>query len=125
METDNQTNGDKRKNKRIKKGHLRRTRKLLERKLYIMNLIKGINNGVAPATRKILRSVLEMNQKTRKLMIMYKALHPRDNIDILYVSRKNGGRRLASFEDGDDASTARKLHKKAQMKTHYSYQKRY
>ena len=40
-----------------------------------------------------------MDQRTRKLMIMYKALHPRDDIDRLYVSRKEGGRRLASIED--------------------------
>ena len=33
----------------------------------------------------------------RKLMTMHKALHPRD--DRLYVSRKEGGRGLASIED--------------------------
>ena len=35
---------------------------------------------------------------------MHKALHPRDNIDRLYVSRKEGGRGLASIEDNVDAS---------------------
>ena len=30
---------------------------------------------------------------------MHKALHPRDDIDLLYVSRKEGGRRLAGTED--------------------------
>ena len=30
---------------------------------------------------------------------MHKALHPRDDIDRLYVSRKEGGRELASIED--------------------------
>ena len=30
---------------------------------------------------------------------MYKALHPRDDIDRQYVSRKDGGRGLASIED--------------------------
>ena len=29
-----------------------------------------------------------MEQRTRKLMTMHKALHPRDNVDRLYVSRK-------------------------------------
>ena len=38
---------------------------------------------------------------------MHKALHPRDDVDILYVSRKEGGRRLASIEDSVDASIQR------------------
>ena len=37
-------------------------------------------------------------------MTIHKALHPRDDVDRLYVSRKEGGRRLASFEDSIDAS---------------------
>ena len=36
------------------------------------------------------------NQRTRKLMI-YKALHPREDIDRLTVLRKKGGRRLANI----------------------------
>ena len=40
-----------------------------------------------------------MDQRTRKLMTMHKALHPRDDIDRLCVSRKEGGRGLASIED--------------------------
>ena len=38
---------------------------------------------------------------------MHKALHPRDNVDRLYVSRKEGGRGLASIEDSVDASIQR------------------
>ena len=37
-------------------------------------------------------------------MTMYKALHPRDDVDKLYVSRKDGGRGLACIEDSVDAS---------------------
>ena len=37
-------------------------------------------------------------------MTMHKALHPRDDVDGLYVSRKEGGRGLASIEDTVDAS---------------------
>ena len=33
-----------------------------------------------------------MDQRTRKLMTIQKALHPRDDIDWLYLSRKEGGR---------------------------------
>ena len=35
---------------------------------------------------------------------MHKALHPRDDFDRLYVSRKEGGRGLNSIEDSVDAS---------------------
>ena len=48
-----------------------------------------------------------MDQRTRKLMTMYKALHPRDDVDRLYVSRKEWGRGLASIEDTVDASIQR------------------
>ena len=37
-------------------------------------------------------------------MHMHKALHPRDDIDKLYVSRKEVGRGLASIEDSVDTS---------------------
>ena len=40
-------------------------------------------------------------------MTMHKALHPRDNVDRLYVSRKVGGRGIASIEDTVDASIQR------------------
>ena len=36
-------------------------------------------------------------------MIMHKALHPKNDVDRLYVSRKERGRRLASIEDSVDA----------------------
>ena len=40
-------------------------------------------------------------------MTMHKALHPRDDVDRLYVSRKEWGRGLASTEDSVDASIQR------------------
>ena len=40
-------------------------------------------------------------------MTMHKALHPRDNGDILYVSRKEEGRGLDIIEDSVDASIQR------------------
>ena len=96
-------NGDERK---IKKGYLRRTRKLLKKKLYCRNLIKGINTWAVPFIRYsglFLKLAIEefkqMDQRIRKLMIMHKALHPRDDIHRLYMSRKEGGRELASIQD--------------------------
>ena len=98
----------------IRKEYLRRTRKLLETKLSCRNLIKGINTWALPLVKysgpfhKWTRDeIKQMHQRTRKLMIMHKALHPRDDVDRLYVSRKEGGRGLASIEDSVDASIQR------------------
>ena len=49
----------------------------------------------------------QMDQRRRKFMTMHKALHPRNDIDRLYVSRKERGRGLASTEDSADASIQR------------------
>ena len=46
----------------------------------------------------------QMDQRTKKLMTMHKALHPRDDVDRLYVSRKEGGRGLTSIEVSVDES---------------------
>ena len=40
-------------------------------------------------------------------MTTHKAQHPRDDVDRLYVSRKDGGRGLASIKDSVDASIQR------------------
>ena len=48
-----------------------------------------------------------MYQRYRKLMTMHKALHPRDDVDRLFVYRKEGGRGLAWIEDCVDASRQR------------------
>ena len=99
---------------KIKKEYLRRTRNLLETKLSSRNLIKAINTWAVPLARysgpflKWTREELkQMDQRTRKLMTTHKALYPRDDVDSLYVSRKEGGRGLASTEDSVDASILR------------------
>ena len=48
-----------------------------------------------------------MDQRTRKLMTMHKTLHPRDDVDRLYVSRRKGRRGLANIEDSVDTSLQR------------------
>ena len=48
-----------------------------------------------------------MDERTRNLLTMHKALHPREDVDRLYVSRKEGGRGLASTEYSVDASIQR------------------
>ena len=99
---------------KIQKEYLRRTRKQLEIKLSCRNLIKGINTWAVPLIRYLgpflkwtWDELEKMDPRTRKLMTMHKALHPRDNVDRLFVLRKEGGRRLASIEDSVDASIPR------------------
>ena len=96
---------------KIQKEYLRRTGKLLQTKLSSRNLIKGINIWAVPLIRylgpflKWTREELkQMDQRTRKLMTMHKALHPRDDVDRLYVSRKEGGKGLPGTEDSVDTS---------------------
>ena len=94
----------------IRKEYPRRTRKLLETKISSRNLLKGINTWAMLLVRysgpffKWTRDELkQMDERTRKLMTMHKALHPRDDVDRLYVSWKEGGTGLASIEDTVDA----------------------
>ena len=49
----------------------------------------------------------QLKQITKNLMTMHKALHPRDDVDGLYVSRKEGGRGFAIIEDSVDISIQR------------------
>ena len=80
---------------KIQKEYWRGTRKLLETKLASRNLIKGINTWAVHLVRysgsflKWTRDeVKQMDQRSRKLMTMHNALHPRDNTDRQYVSRE-------------------------------------
>ena len=97
------------------KEYLRWTRKLLNPKFCSRYLIKGINTWVVPLVRysgpflKWTREELpKMDYRTRKLMTMDNALHSKYNICKLYVSRKEGRRRLTSFEN----TMTRRQHKK-------------
>ena len=96
---------------KILKEYLRRAVKLLEAKLYSRNLVKGMNTWAvllvrysAPFLKSTREELKQMDQRTRKLMTMYKALHPRDDVDRLFMSGKEGRRELARIEDSVDAS---------------------
>ena len=64
---------------------------------------------------KILGTILEVDQRRKKqmdqrrwkLMTIHKALHSRDNVDRLYLSRKEGGRMAANIQDRINASIKR------------------
>ena len=50
-----------------------------------------------------------MDRKTRKLLTIYSAFHPKSNVKRLYMRRKQGGRGLISLRDCVDAEI-RNLH---------------
>ena len=49
----------------------------------------------------------QMDQRTRKLMTMHKTSHPRDDVNRLYVSRKEIRRGPTSIENSVDATIKR------------------
>ena len=99
---DHRTGGDK--GKFLK--YLWRNRKLHATKLYNKNIIKGINIGAVTPVRysgPFLHwtrgeELKQMDQRTRKTMTMHETLHPRDDIDRRYVSRKERGEDLPALK---------------------------
>ena len=84
----------------------RRLKNMLKSKLNGGNLMKAINTYAASVVRytavivKWTKEELEaLDRMTRKQLNLYGALHPRPDVDRLYVDRKVGGRGLVSVED--------------------------
>ena len=90
----------------VSKEYIRRLRKVLKSKLNGGNLVHGVNTWVVSLLRYSAafvtwrKSELQaIDRKTRKLFTIYRALHPKSDVDRLYIPRKEGGRRLISIED--------------------------
>ena len=79
----------------------RRHRKVLETKLNCRNLIVRYSGPFLKWTKEELK---QMDQNTKKLMRIHKALHPRDDVARLYVSRKEEGRSFGCTENSVDTS---------------------
>ena len=77
--------------------------------IYKKFLTKDNHLGYTPC--KILGIIQQMDQKTRKFITMHKALHPKDDVDRMYVSRKECGRRHVSIEDIVDTSIQQRIKK--------------
>jgi hypothetical protein len=90
----------------VKEEYKRRLRSMLKSKLNGGNLVKAINTYAASIMRytagivKWNKEELEViDRMTRKQLTLYGALHPKSDVDRLYVDRKDGGRGLFSVED--------------------------
>ena len=92
--------------KNIRTEYFRRIRKILKSKMNGGNVINAINSravavvrytaGIVKWTKDEMR---KMDTKTRKLLTIYRALHPQADVDRLYVKRSRGGRGLIGVED--------------------------
>ena len=90
----------------IKKEYIRRVRNILKSKLNGGNIILAINSravsivrygaGIISSTKMKLE---ELDWRTRKLMTIYGAHHPKVDVDRLYLQRCEGGRGLLGLED--------------------------
>ena len=86
--------------------YLKRVRKVLETKLNGGNIIKGINKWAVSLLRYSAAFIdwnctklTQPHRRTRKLMTMHNARHPKSNVDCLYIPRKEGGRGLEGVEE--------------------------
>ena len=84
----------------------RRLREVLKSILNEGNFVHGVNTWAVSLIRYSAafvswrKSELQAIQgKTRKLFTMYGALHPKSDVDSLYIPRKEGRRGLMSIED--------------------------
>ena len=87
------------------KEYKRKIRLILKSKLNGKNKIKAINTWAVAVLRYgagiltwNVEELKELDRKTRKLLTMHKGLHPKSDVDRLYLSRKDGGRGLMSCE---------------------------
>ena len=90
----------------VSKEYIRRIRKVFKSKLNGGNLVCGVNTWAVSLLRYSAAFVSWRNselqardRKTRKLFTIYGALHPKSDVDRLYILRKKGGRGLISIED--------------------------
>ena len=90
----------------VSKEYVISLRKVLKSKLNGGNLVHGVNTWALSLLRypaaflSWRKSELQaIDGKTRKLFTIYGALHPKSDVDRLYIPRKEGGRGLISIED--------------------------
>ena len=89
----------------VSKEYIERLIKVLKSKLNGENLVRVVNTWAVSllslaAFVSWRKSELQAtDRKTRKLFTMYGALHPKSDVDRLYIPRKKGGRGLISTED--------------------------
>ena len=95
---------------KINKECIKTLKAILKSKLNSGNTVKAINTWAVPVIRYSAGIVdwknselHSMDRMTRKVLNMYQALHPRSNVDRLYLPRSEGGKDLLSLEESVNA----------------------
>ena len=90
----------------VSKEYIRRLRKVLKSKLNGGNLVRGVNTWAvlliryAAAFVSWRKSELQaIDTKTRKLFTTYGALHPKSDVERLYIPRKEVAKGSISIQD--------------------------
>ena len=90
---------------RLKEEYSRRLRMILKSQLNARNKITAIGALTVPVLRYSfgiinwrIEEIKKNDRKTRKMLTMYKMHHPIADIDMLYVKRKEEGRKLVQIE---------------------------
>ena len=91
---------------KVKKEYYRRLREVLETKLKSGNVFKAINTWAVSVVRHsaaflgwLRLQLVEIDRRTRKLPTMHNGFHSKSNVDRLYLSKKEGSRRLIEVKD--------------------------
>ena len=89
----------------------RRVRKILETKLNGGNIINAISARAilvlrysAPFLKWRKIELQELDRRTRKLLTMHNAHHPKSNVERIYIPRNEGGRGLLNVEETINAA---------------------
>ena len=90
---------------KINKEYIKRLKAILKSKLNSGNTVKAASTWAVPVIRYSAGIVdwknaelQNMDRKIRKVLNMYQALHPRSNVDRLYLPCSEGGKGLLSLE---------------------------
>ena len=90
----------------MRQEYFRCLRLVLRSQLNSRNKFRAVNAYCLPIIRYTagivkwnVDDLRSMDRKTRKVLTMHRGLHPRSDVDRLYISRKKGGRGLKSVED--------------------------
>ena len=90
----------------IRKEYFSRVKAILKSKLNSGNTVKAVNTWAVPVVRYsggivdwTKEDLENIDRKTRKLMTINKALHPRACVARLYIPREQGGKGMQSVED--------------------------
>ena len=91
---------------KLRAEYFRRVRLLVRSKLYVENVIRGMNSwavsiirytaGITDWTKRELKAT---DVRTRKMITTAGMFHQKGDVDRLYLMRKEGGRGMISVED--------------------------